>query len=540
MKLQYWGVAAVFAAMPALAQQRYLRGVNISGAEWGSNTLPGQLGREYTFSSEKTYQYFAAKGLGLVRLPILWERIQPVARGPLDPDYLALVKRSAAWANASGGQVFIEIHNFARYRGVVTNEADLADLWARLSQEFQGNTGVWAYDLMNEPHDMGSANWKAISQAAVTAIRGRGDNTLILVPGNGWSGAGTWVQNNGATSWIQDPANNFMYEAHTYFDSDNSGTYVRSYDEELARDPNLPDRGPARLKVFVDWCRQNNVPGFLGEFGLPWGDVRWMTVLERFLAALDDAGMGGAYWAAGDWWENYIIGIQPLSGYTVDRPQMPILQRHLAPGYLINVSAASFAGWIFAPGSWVTSFGSRLEGDLELTDSAGQAFRVMPSYASATQINYLVPEEAALGRITAVVQREGKTTGQGVFWLERVAPALFTATFDGQGVPAGQLLRIKADGTRAFETLAQPIEFLEAGERLFLILYGTGIRRASSTLLSLGKETASITFAGAQGEYAGLDQVNAEVPRTAAGSGKVDVVLLADNKAANTVTLEFQ
>src|SRR5215467_12616556 len=138
----------LLASTVVLAQ--YRRGVNVAGAEFGTTNLPGTLGRDYTFNSESTFRYFAEKGLGLIRLPLQWERLQQTPRGPLDEDYLSGIKRNVAWAKAHGAEVILDIHNFARYRGNVAAAADLADLWTRLSTEFKFEPAVYAYNLMNE------------------------------------------------------------------------------------------------------------------------------------------------------------------------------------------------------------------------------------------------------------------------------------------------------------------------------------------------------------------------------------------------------
>jgi uncharacterized protein (TIGR03437 family) len=49
-----------------------------------------------------------------------------------------------------------------------------------------------------------------------------------------------------------------------------------------------------------------------------------------------------------------------------------------------------------------------------------------------------------------------------------------------------------------------------------------------------------VLFAGAQGTLAGLDQVNVQLPRSLAGRGEVDVVLMADGKTANVVRVNFK
>jgi len=244
--------------------------------------------------------------------------------------------------------VIVDIHNYGRYFKVVNavrteciidnqydgvvqvSTADFCDLWVRLSSEFATETTVCAYGLMCEPHDMGTADWKVVSQACLTAIRNAGDNKLVFVSGDSWSSAHMWLGVHGPDSWISDPADNFAYEAHCYFDSDNSGKYAMTYDEELALDSGLPDRGRDRLKVFTDWCSTNGVKGFLGEYGVPGDDPRWYEiVLERFLDDLDDAKMDGCCWAAGEWWGDYKLSVQPENNFSVDRPQLAILRRHL-------------------------------------------------------------------------------------------------------------------------------------------------------------------------------------------------------------------
>lgn len=334
----------------------YHRGVTIAGAEFGtsppwapdfSNENPGTHGNEYWYNSEDTFRYFGRKGLTLFRIAIRWERIQPQLSQPLDADELNLLKTNIQWAKNHGCRVIIDIHNFGRYFKMVSSTrteciidnqyggsvqistADFCDLWVRLSAGFRSEPAVYAYGLMCEPHDMGTADWKQISQACLRAIRNTGDNKLILVSGDSWSAAHLWLAAHGPDSWITDPADNFAYEAHCYFDQDNSGSYAMTYDEEFALDPDLPDRGRNRLKVFVDWCASNGVRGFLGEYGVPDGDSRWYeVVLERFLRDLDAVKMDGCYWAAGEWWGNYALSVQPQDNFTTDRPQLATLLRH--------------------------------------------------------------------------------------------------------------------------------------------------------------------------------------------------------------------
>jgi aryl-phospho-beta-D-glucosidase BglC (GH1 family) len=300
-----------------------LRGVNLCGLEFGETELPGTCGVHYTSNSEASYRYFAAKGLGLIRLPLLWERLQPVAGSALEAGYLGLLRQNLEWARVYGMQVIPVIQNFGRYYGQVAEAGALADLWMRLSVELRDDPAAYAYDLMNEPHDLGDVDWKAMSQAVLMSIRGAGDDKLIMVPGDNWSDAESWPRTHGPDGWIVDPANHFRYEAHLYLDRDHSGRYRGSYEAEGGS----PDTGPKRLAPFLSWCRHNGVEGYLGEFGVPGDDPRWLVAMRNLLTELDAAGFDSTYWAAGEWWGDYPLSVQPTEDFAVDRPQLSELLR---------------------------------------------------------------------------------------------------------------------------------------------------------------------------------------------------------------------
>lgn len=560
---------------PIAAQ--YLRGVNLSGAEFGENQIPGAFNHDYTYNSETSFRYFAAKNLGLIRLPVRWERLQPSPSGPLDAANLALLKSDIAWAAGHGAKVILDPHNYGRYKinesgklneyvidniyGGVTKVSrnDFADFWTKMSNEFKNEPAIYAYDLINEPHDMGPADWKAISQAAVSAIRANGDGKLIMVPGNNWSAASTWPAIHGPTSWISDPMNNFVYEAHQYFDSDNSGSYAASYDAELNKNPNLATVGVTRLAPFLTWCQNNNVRGYLGEYGIPNTDPRWMTVLDNFLTSLDSAGFDGTYWAAGEWWGNYALSVQPQNSFTVDRPQLTVLAQHLTPLSFTSLPAGSFSGAILAPDSLAVGFTqvSRPVSPtprIDIIDLNGNTTTAQILYAGASQINYLVPQSLTPGHYNITVTDAGNIVGRGILELDLVAPSLFAANGNGNGVAAAQILRVRAYGSQSYEPVAQydasqslsvplPIDFGAGSDRLFLILYGTGFRNLSGlsgAFLTIGNTPVAVAYAGKQPDFPGLDQINAELPRSLAGAGTVTVLVTVDGKPANPVTLAFR
>ena len=60
-----------------------LLGVNLAGAEFGSN-VPGTFGTDYTYPTHAEIDYYASKGMSVIWLPFLWERLQHAKNGALD------------------------------------------------------------------------------------------------------------------------------------------------------------------------------------------------------------------------------------------------------------------------------------------------------------------------------------------------------------------------------------------------------------------------------------------------------------------------
>lgn len=326
-----------------------LTGVSLAGPEFGthlpefSNEQPGELGKDYVFPRPQTVKYFADAGIRLIRLPLTWERIQPRLGGELDPAYLAEAKKVLRAAQEHNAIVIIDLHNYGRYRlsenGTAreyvidqevagrrpVSQTHFADLWKRLTIELRSERAVAGYGLMNEPHDMGKSNWKEISQRAVDAIRKIDRHTAIVVSGDDWSSAERFSKANGDKPWIRDPANHIVYEAHCYFDKDGSGKYRQSFAAEAKADPEIANRGVKRAQPFLDWCQRNAVRGLIGEFGTP-ADQSWREVTQRFLKSCNQAQVGVCYWAAGEWWGDYLLSIQPNEDSKSIAPQLRWLQ----------------------------------------------------------------------------------------------------------------------------------------------------------------------------------------------------------------------
>jgi uncharacterized protein (TIGR03437 family) len=242
----------------------------------------------------------------------------------------------------------------------------------------------------------------------------------------------------------------------------------------------------------------------------------------------------------------------------------------LEPG-TSTLSAASFRRIPVAPDSVGSTFGSGFAKDLTtaatlpppttlggasvtITDSAGTARLAPLFFVAPGQVNFLVPATTAAGPALITMKNAEGVEFRGNAYIESLAPALFTQNANGQGVAAAIAVRVSQDGSQTTTFVADcaagsgrcitnPIDLGAPGEQNFLLLFGTGIRARASIAgvrFLIGNQETEILYAGPQGVYPGLDQVNVRLPRSLTGAGIIETNLLVDGKAANTVQLQIR
>ncbi len=304
-----------------------LVGVNLSGAGFGPSVVPGTHGTNYTYPAESYYKKYADLGMPLVRLPFLWERIQPKLGTPLNTVELARLKQSLDFAQKHNVKVILDLHNYYRYFGklIGSNEVPIssfAAVWKQIVQEVVSHPAVEGYGLMNEPHSTNGL-WPQAALAAAQAIRTVDSKRWIYVAGDRWSSAFHWPYYNTqliTNPWMRDPKNNLVYEAHMYVDKDFSGNY---FDKTEQFDPMI---GVNRVKPFVEWLKQNKLRGYIGEHGVPDFSPSAIVATDNLMTYLRQNCIPSTYWAAGPWWGEYALSLDVTSGK--HRPQLPVLQKH--------------------------------------------------------------------------------------------------------------------------------------------------------------------------------------------------------------------
>ncbi len=227
-----------------------------------------------------------------------------------------------------------------------------------------------------------------------------------------------------------------------------------------------------------------------------------------------------------------------------------------AAASVVAVNAASYASPL-APGAIAAAFGIRLATRVELADRlplpvelAGTTVRLIDSqgqqrfaplfFVSPGQINYLVPDDFPLGPAQLIVTSGDGFVSRGEFQVATASPAVFTFLANGRGVPVALTT---FDGA-VYESVAnvdgspRPVDPGTMWRPNYLMLFGTGLRHATSVRVRIGGIELEPIYAGEQGNFVGLDQINVALPSNAPG-GVVDLVLSADGRLSNTVQLRL-
>jgi uncharacterized protein (TIGR03437 family) len=240
-----------------------------------------------------------------------------------------------------------------------------------------------------------------------------------------------------------------------------------------------------------------------------------------------------------------------------------------AIGAILN--AGSYAAIPIAPGAYIVAFGSNFSTATAQTPSlklpttlAGTTVKIQDSkgatqtaplfYVSPAQINFLVPDGLAYGSAIITVTNQAGSTGILAATIAQVSPALFTADSSGAGAaaalalafdsrPSPQVLPVFSCTNPPLVCGATPIDLGPAATSVYLELYGTGIKGRtglSGVTAKIGAKALQVTYAGVQGTYAGLDQVNVLLDRSLTGQGALSLQLTVDGIAANPVLLNIK
>lgn len=251
---------------------------------------------------------------------------------------------------------------------------------------------------------------------------------------------------------------------------------------------------------------------------------------------------------------------------TTEYIDQPVL---LAPR-VTSVSAANYAAEPLAPEQILAAFGTNLATattvatelplptalagtTVNVRDSSGTERAAQLFFVSPNQVNYLMPAGLAPGQAVVTIKSSDGGISGGIVGISNIAPGLFTVDATGKGVVSSNALTLKPDNTfiqqptsmfdpNLNKFVSVPIGLGMDDDRVFLVLYGTGLRLRSSEAnvrAQIGGFELPVLYAGPQGVFAGLDQINIELPRALAGLGEIEITLIADGVATNLVQINI-
>jgi uncharacterized protein (TIGR03437 family) len=188
---------------------------------------------------------------------------------------------------------------------------------------------------------------------------------------------------------------------------------------------------------------------------------------------------------------------------------------------------------------------------MDVKDSAGTDRPATLFYVSPSQVNFEIPTGTTNGTATVNVHSGDGTTSSGTVQIASVAPGLYTV--NSAGLAAAYAEHYSASGTltsqqnvaevnSSNQVVASPISLDPQGSQVYLLLFGTGLRHAalSDVTVTVGSTVLQPAYSGAQGGFVGLDQINVLLPYSLKGSGDVPVVVTASGLVANTVRITIQ
>jgi uncharacterized protein (TIGR03437 family) len=249
----------------------------------------------------------------------------------------------------------------------------------------------------------------------------------------------------------------------------------------------------------------------------------------------------------------------------IDAATPPISPAATAP--LTITSAASNIGSKLAADSLASAYGSGLA--LQATSPTGATFpvslagttvsildaagtlRLAPLFfAGPGQVNFAIPPATAKGTSAVTIASANGATAAGSIEIAAVAPSVSTMP----GGTAAAALGIRAAGGSQSPVAVfacsdtgtcspLPIDLGGPSDVVVLEFFGTGLRNNSGLAnvhASIGGIDSPVVFAGAQTQFAGLDQINVQLPTALRGRGTVPVQFTVDGQQSNTVQISIQ
>lgn len=229
----------------------------------------------------------------------------------------------------------------------------------------------------------------------------------------------------------------------------------------------------------------------------------------------------------------------------------PVTATNATEAKLAN--AASFDGTQVARGSIAAAFGTQLANGTTSSPTASLPYLLSGVsvnvdgvaagliFVSAGQINFVVPPAIANGDSVAFTINNNGVLSSGKAKIVDAAPGVFSINGSGKGVSSAQCGRVSPDGL-GFNITAPPCSVGNESQADLLVIYGTGWRNGSGTQVKIGDQTLTPSYAGAQPDFQGLDQINVVLTKELADKKDLEITVTIPGTTAidsNKTTTSF-
>jgi hypothetical protein len=228
-----------------------------------------------------------AQGANSVRIPLRWwgdlragvDSRDPRSPGHIDPDHLAVLDQTIAWATSHHLWVILFVDSnygqgaAGRPDNFWTNpnmKQNFVEVWQFLAHRYLHTPFIGAYEILPEPNPVGVGDdgVREFYDSIIPVIRDIDARTPVVVgPNEGYN-------------------LNHLTAAHTTVDPNviYTGNYF-IFDNTLSRIPDI-----------LDFERQFNAPVWINQVGIPSGKPDSLTKARDVLSAFNDNGIDWAWW----------------------------------------------------------------------------------------------------------------------------------------------------------------------------------------------------------------------------------------------------
>ncbi len=147
-------------------------------------------------------------------------------------------------------------------------------------------------------------------------------------------------------------------------------------------------------------------------------------------------------------------------------------------------------------------------------------------FVSPTQVNFLVPPETEIGTADVFITNAVNFETRGKVTILRAAPGVFTFNGDGRG-----------EGVILDADTLQPGPFDPSNGQRRLIVFATGVRNATQVSVTIGGRFVTVESVMPSSTMPGLDEIHLLLPADLRGAGTVELVVRADGRDSNPVTV---